>query len=229
MKGNVQNKKVIDVFTPGIFIILLIFFSMVGIFAFITNEIVIENETAFDEGVFSFLNRYKSEQTTRVFTFLTFFGSGTFLLPAYLLIIAFYIFFSNNIRRSLKITIVGLSSTALLFTTKYYFHRQRPFNPLITSVSGFSFPSGHSFSSFILCGIVIYIIVKSTLSLPLKWLLSGLSFISAMLIALSRVYLRVHYASDAIAGFCLSLIWLTLTFWLLTFIFPSAKTSEDIS
>ena len=226
---NIQNKKILDVITPRIFVILLMFFFMVGIFALITNEIVLENETAFDEGVFNFLMRYKSEPATKIFTFFTFFGSGTFLLPAYLLIISFYIFFSKNVRRSIKITIIGLSSTILLFTTKFYFHRQRPINPLINNVSGFSFPSGHSFSSFILCGIIIYIIAMSTISISGKWLLSFLTFLVAFLIALSRVYLRVHFASDAIAGFCLSMVWLTFSFWLLTFIFPSKKDGVEIS
>ena len=30
------------------------------------------------------------------------------------------------------------------------------------------------------------------------------------LIGISRIYLGVHYASDVIAGFCVSLIWLVL-------------------
>ncbi len=229
MKMDVKSKKIIDLITPRIFIILLVFFSMVGLFALITNEIVLVNETTFDEGAFQFIGQYKSEKATQIFTFFTFFGSGTFLLPAYLLIISFYIFFSKNVRRSIKITIVGLSSTALLFTTKYYFHRQRPVNPLITNVSGFSFPSGHSFSSFILCGIVMYIIIKSTISTPFKWICSSLIFSTALIIALSRVYLRVHYASDAIAGFCLSLIWLVISFWVLTFILPSKKAIHTVS
>ena len=229
MKLNVQTSKNFEIITPRLIIILLVFLSMVGVFAFITNEIVLENETAFDDGVFTFLGQYKSEQATNIFTFFTFFGSGSFLLPAYILIISFYIFFSNNLRRSIKIAIVGISSTVLLFSTKYYFHRRRPVNPLINNVSGYSFPSGHSFSSFILCGIVIYIIVRSNITLPLKWLFSSLTFITALLIALSRVYLRVHFASDAIAGFCLSLVWLSISFWLLTIIFPSKKISQVIS
>ena len=228
MKVNIQKKKILDVINPRIFITLLMFFSMVGLFALITNEIVLENETAFDEEVFNFLNGHKSEPATKIFTFFTFFGSGTFLLPAYLIIISFYIFFSKNVRRSIKITIIGLSSTILLFTTKYYFHRQRPINPLINNVSGFSFPSGHSFSSFILCGIIIYIIAMSTISISGKWLLSFLAFLVAFVIALSRVYLRVHYASDAIAGFCLSIVWLSISFWILALIFPTNKSVKTI-
>jgi undecaprenyl-diphosphatase len=35
------------------------------------------------------------------------------------------------------------------------------------------------------------------------------------MVGFSRVYLRLHYASDVIAGFCLGLIWLVLAKWFL--------------
>jgi membrane-associated phospholipid phosphatase len=49
----------------------------------------------------------------------------------------------------------------------------------------------------------------------LRWVLTTLFFLSACAIALSRVYLRVHYASDVVAGFCLCVLWLGASLWLL--------------
>ncbi|HWH64265.1 MAG TPA: phosphatase PAP2 family protein, partial [Ginsengibacter sp.] len=40
-------------------------------------------------------------------------------------------------------------------------------------------------------------------------------FLLATTIAFSRVYLRVHYPSDVVAGFCLSVVWLMLSLWIL--------------
>jgi len=37
-----------------------------------------------------------------------------------------------------------------------------------------------------------------------------LLIIFVFLVGFSRVYLRLHYASDVIAGFCLGLMWLIL-------------------
>jgi undecaprenyl-diphosphatase len=34
-------------------------------------------------------------------------------------------------------------------------------------------------------------------------------------IGFSRIYLRVHYASDVIAGFCVGLLWLVICVWIL--------------
>jgi undecaprenyl-diphosphatase len=42
-------------------------------------------------------------------------------------------------------------------------------------------------------------------------------------IAVSRVYLHVHFASDVVAGFCLSIIWLSISLWILTKIENSRK------
>jgi membrane-associated phospholipid phosphatase len=36
-----------------------------------------------------------------------------------------------------------------------------------------------------------------------------------LLIGFSRVYLRVHYASDVLAGFSLGLVWLVLSLWIM--------------
>jgi membrane-associated phospholipid phosphatase len=37
------------------------------------------------------------------------------------------------------------------------------------------------------------------------------------------VYLHVHFASDVIAGFCLSMIWLSISLWILQKIQRSKK------
>jgi undecaprenyl-diphosphatase len=87
---------------------------------------------------------------------------------------------------------------------------------LLHAVPGFSFPSGHSFSSFTFFGLLVYIIADSKkTSLPLKWLGSFCCLLIAATIAISRVYLRVHYPSDVIAGFLLCVIWLGISFWVL--------------
>ena len=49
-------------------------------------------------------------------------------------------------------------------------------------------------------------------------------------IGLSRVYLRVHYASDVMAGYCVGCMWLLLSLWILKKIekFSSKKVDPVI-
>ena len=202
-------------------IFLLIFFVL-------THEIVIENETSYDETVFRFIDRFRSPLVTSVLTFLTFFGSVNFLLPAYLLLSLYFIFLKKNNARSFNIAAIGLSSGVLLRVVKAIFQRRRPPHPLIADVTGFSFPSGHSFSSFTFAGVLIYMLWKSKASRLLKWTGIIFLFILATAIAFSRVYLQVHYASDVIAGFCMSFVWLSFCIFLLQRLNTSKSAGPNV-
>lgn len=85
---------------------------------------------------------------------------------------------------------------------KHIFERPRPFvelsniHLLIPKPSSYSFPSGHSASSFAAAGIIASEIKK------FKWPVLTL----AVLIAFSRIYLLVHYPSDVLAGIILGII-----------------------
>ena len=147
-------------------------------------------------------------------TFFTFFGSSAFLFPAYVLLIV-VLWLKKNKRLAINVTAIGLTSTAILFILKAIFQRHRPLDPLIREVTGFSFPSGHSFSSFTFYGLVTYILWQTNILKAWKITASILLFLVAATIAFSRSYLRVHFPSDVVAGFCLGVVWLILSFWIL--------------
>ena len=198
-----------------VLIILAISALFLLVLFYLTNYIVLKNQIDFDNSVFAVVERYKTPATTDILTFFTFFGSINFLMPAYILLSLYFIFFKKNNIRSFNITAIGLSSGILLHLIKNIFQRHRPPHPLIENVTGFSFPSGHSFSSFTFVGVLIYMLWESKNTILMKWAGTIVLFILAAIIAFSRVYLQVHYASDVIAGFCLSFIWLSLCIYVL--------------
>ena len=227
-----QNETVnTEAKVKGISLRVLVVLAITALFLFVlvflTNEIVLGNHTSFDNSVFRYLDRYRSPGITEVLTFFTFFGSIKFLLPAYVLLSLYYIFFKKNSIRSFNIAAIGLSAGILLRLIKSIFQRHRPPNPLIENVSGFSFPSGHSFSSFTFVGVIIYILWESEVSRIVKYLGTAVLFILAAIIAFSRVYLQVHYASDVIAGFCLSFVWLALCIFILERINKKGKLTKS--
>jgi len=111
---------------------------------------------------------------------------------------------------------IAVTSTVVMFTIKEIFKRDRPLEPLLHAVPGFSFPSGHSFSSFTFFGLLVYVIVDSKhIRTIWKWIGSICCLLLATIIAVSRVYLKVHYPSDIIGGFLLCVVWLGISFWVL--------------
>lgn len=216
MKDSSQQvKKKTGILSLGFIAAILGFLLIVYALWQITDEIVIEKKTAFDHIVFEALAGYTSPFATDVMLTLTFFGSALFVLPAYFLLAAVVYYFKKNRFLSIAIIVVGLLSRLLLFIIKNVFRRERPLQQLTDEVHGFSYPSGHSFSSFALYGLVIYFIWKMDLNYGWKWLLSVVLFLFAASIAFSRVYLHVHFASDVLAGFFLSIIWLGVSLWIL--------------
>src|SRR6185312_9993054 len=132
--------------TGRFFIALALFLAILFVFVSITDEIVLEHENGFDQKISGIILPLVSPFVTSLMKKVTFFGSEMFLFPAYLILIIYYIYQKKR-RLALDITMIGLSSTGILFLFKNIFKRHRPLDPLINHVTGFSFPSGHSFSS----------------------------------------------------------------------------------
>ncbi len=98
---------------------------------------------------------------------------------------------------------------------KIFFSRPRPLDPVYEAARGFSFPSGHSMSAMTFYGLLIYIVYDKVENRAIRWTLICLLSLFIILIGFSRIYLRVHYASDVLAGFALGFIWLVISLWIL--------------
>ena len=112
---------------------------------------------------------------------------------------------------------VGLCITANLAITtilnqilKYIIQRPRPDGYRLIAESGYSFPSGHSMVSMAFYGLIIYLIWKMVKDKKIKYISCGILGILIPLIGFSRIYLGVHYASDVIGGFAISIAYLLL-------------------
>ena len=93
---------------------------------------------------------------------------------------------------------------------KFIIQRPRPDGFRLASVSGFSFPSGHSMVAMAFFGLLAWFVWKYEKDHRQRTLLLAAFGVVIVMVGVSRIYLGVHYASDVIGGFCLSLIWLAL-------------------
>lgn len=93
---------------------------------------------------------------------------------------------------------------------KFIVQRPRPEGFRLVDESGYSFPSGHSMVAMAFYGFLIYLVWHYERDCVERWLWCVcLAFIIAG-IGMSRIYLGVHYASDVVAGFLVSLAWLAV-------------------
>jgi membrane-associated phospholipid phosphatase len=196
-------------------VILVLFVIALVAFVYITRRIFILNKTQFDQRAFNYLSHLVSPRNNDIMLFFTFLGTHEFLIPANLLLMGYFLVFKKHKWYSIKVPAIALSSLGLMFALKFVFHRNRPSIPLLEAAKGLSFPSGHALMSVTFYGLLIYIVFKFVENRELKWTLIVLLLCLILIIGFSRIYLRVHYASDVIAGYCIGFLWLVFTVWLL--------------
>jgi len=194
-------------------IILVLFVLSFFVFVFIVRRIFWQKKDEFDFAVFDFIRPLISELRTDTMEFVTFLGTHTFLVPMNFLLIGYFLFIKRHRWYSITIPVVSLGGLSLMSILKNLFGRARPDDPLLRTVSGLSFPSGHALMSCAFYGLLIYLVWHNVVHKVWKWIFMVLLFLLILTIGLSRIYLRVHYASDVLAGFAMGLVWLVLSIW----------------
>ena len=118
-------------------------------------------------------------------------------------------------RRFYQVAYLALTAAGggvLDWELKRYFARARPaVAQMLMRASGYSFPSGHAMGSTVVFGALAYVAFR-TLN-RWRWKAAALAFAMTLIaaVALSRVYLGVHWISDVGAGITAGLLWVTVT------------------
>lgn len=196
-------------------IVFIIFFISIAFLIVVIRRIFFENKYLFDQEAFDFLLPYVSDTHTSVIQFFTIFGSHNFLVPAYLLLFIYFYFIRKNKWYFIKFASIAISNLLLMFGLKYLFNRPRPLIPLLKEVPGLSFPSGHAFMSLTFFGLLIYVVYRDVKNKWLKWSLVVSLMLMIFFVGLTRVYLRVHYVSDVLAGYSFGFLSLVIMLSLL--------------
>lgn len=204
---------------------LLLFSAVIGILVFLIRK-PLRKYKPVDLAVFERLKPSVTPENNEIMLFITFLGKHQFLIPANVLLIVYFIFVAHQNWFSIRITTISLSSLVLMFLLKYLFQRKRPLSPLLKAARGLSFPSGHAIMAVTFYGLLLYILWHTIDTIWLKYLLAILLVVLMILIAYSRVYLRVHYASDVIAGLIIGVLWLWISLFVLNQLEQYAKENS---
>ncbi|HVE80959.1 MAG TPA: phosphatase PAP2 family protein [Candidatus Dormibacteraeota bacterium] len=124
------------------------------------------------------------------------------------LIISAFVFNNTELLKTTATlgVLVPLAEIAKLIT-----RRKRPETLYVQQMKfkTYSFPSGHSYVSALICGYLILLL--STLSAGLLGIVfAGILLAFTLIIGVSRVYLGAHFPSDVIAGWLFALLMITL-------------------
>lgn len=201
-------------FTVELLLIWGLFLACIIFFVYLGTKVQELDVLGIDKIGFAFAARISSSVMDTIFEGITFFGSRNFLTPAALLLSAYFLFIRKHRWHSLKIPVVALGSITLNLLLKYLFSRPRPLLPEVEA-SGLSFPSGHTMVAASFYGLLIYLIWNTVRSVAWRNVLVLLLSLFIVLIGFSRVYFRVHFASDVLAGFAAGFLWLVFGLWML--------------
>ncbi len=183
-----------------------IFWTPVIIFSKIAGEVIEKEPIGIDYTILHAIHDQATPLLDQAFIFITNLGSAETIIIVTLLIFAYLLY--KRQRQNALILFASVSGAAVAnLILKALFHRIRPslWNLVITE-TGYSFPSGHAMLSSALILSIIFIIWKTRWRWP--GLVAGVLLIG--LIGLSRLYLGVHYPTDIIAGWSVSILWLLI-------------------
>ena len=175
---------------------------------------------------YKFISTYLiSDTITPIAKVITQMGGAIALIA---ITIALLLFLKNK-KIGIAIAINLGIATVLNLVLKHIVQRPRPTEYRMISETGYSFPSGHSMVSMAFYGFLIYLIYKQVENKKLKWGLIIALSILIVTIGISRIYLGVHYTSDVLAGFTISVSYLIVyTSIVKKFILEREEKDEEI-
>lgn len=186
-------------------IIYLIVFILV--FLFILMDVFRHQVTSYDNWAYQvFVEDLRNDNLTSIMKVITSLGSAIFIGAASALLFLLY--------KNKKDVYILLLNTVIIVVIndfiKFLVHRPRPIGYNLINETNYSFPSGHSMVSTFFYGFLIYLVYKEISNQKLKYLIISILALLIILICISRIYLGVHYLSDTIAGFALSMTYIMI-------------------
>jgi membrane-associated phospholipid phosphatase len=185
--------------------------AAVAVFAALTEEALAAGElAAFDMAFAQALHDARTAEWRQAFSVVSWFGTREALAIATAAVAVTLLFQRQTL---LTVGWVGAQAGGGLLNRllKEAFERTRPeFADPVLAASSWSFPSGHAMGTFIFCGVGCYLLLRGNRSWTIATVAITVSASWCAVMAFSRLYLGVHYASDVIAGLLAGVAWVAV-------------------
>jgi undecaprenyl-diphosphatase len=170
------------------------------LFASLSEEVFEGEMQTFDMAVRLKVHEFFSPRMTTFMQVMTFLGSIGFLSVLFLAITTFWIA-KKKYRPAVWLAMAAGGSVILDVSLKLVFHRLRPVPFVGLPPWTYSFPSGHSLSSFCFYGVLAGLICTRSRSAAWRTVIWFIAALLVLAIGISRIYLGVHYPTDVLAGY----------------------------
>lgn len=175
----------------------LLCFSFAGILTYLLVSAYNMGPTPQDLAVLEFMVSIRNDFLNVVVAAITHCGDTVTIVA----LCAILVILPTRKKYGFPLTLAALTGLAIYKPMKHIFLRARPDVMYhIVEQGGYSFPSGHSTSSIIVYGLLLYLIRKHCKNERVKNVLSAVCIFLACLIPPSRLYVGVHWATDVICG-----------------------------
>lgn len=184
---------------------IILFISLI-LFILLTYNIFNNKIAIIDSYIEGLILNIRNDKLTNTMTIITNISSAYSLIALSILLLL--IIKKKKIPLLISFNLIFSFLTSQL--VKIILRRDRPADISLVNAVGFSYPSGHSMVSMAYFGFLAYLVYKYVKDIIPKTILIITIFLMIIAIGFSRIYLGVHYFSDVLGGFLLSISYLML-------------------
>ncbi len=184
--------------------------ALLAIFAGLSVLVVLQRTLPVDVAVLHWAEAHRTPWLTDVMLGLTFVGNGLIEVPLALLA-AWALWRLGRPLCARRYVLAALSAEVLYALLKPAFRRERPqIIERLADAGWYSYPSGHAMLAPVVYGFGLILLAQSVRDRRARAALVVLALTLPPLIAVSRVYLGVHYPSDVVGALFLGNAWMLL-------------------
>lgn len=179
----------------------VIFAAGLVLFVLLAILMVMGNLQWFDDPIREWVYSIRNPALTEVLKVITYMGNWQTIT---LLCIVLLLFRKTRLRYGVPVSAGAIFVTIFNRIIKLIFKRPRPEESLhLIEEGGYSFTSGHSITSMVVFGLLIYLVRKYVKNRKAANILTAALAVPWIFIGLSRIYMGVHFPSDVLAGWAL--------------------------
>jgi undecaprenyl-diphosphatase len=193
--------------------VLLALYFLAGFLSIMRAVVTTSALAVFDPQIAALLRAFRTPPVTRLMWIATVFGDPNSMWAVSIVFVLLLLLWGRRGEAVLVGVTMAVGSTAGDFL-KVATHRSRPpaFYALIGEPRSASFPSGHALASLLFFALLALVLWRAVGTTPRRrFSIVAVCALGALLVALSRVYLGVHWPTDVVGSWYLGAAWLSVT------------------